>query len=82
MSQQHQTGKHKVGIRLFKDLERFCMKAPFFDGFEWQVRDSIDLNDMPGPGYLNIFEQPNFNLMFVPLPFCCTVVRNALAMAR
>ena len=34
MSQQHQTGKHKVGIRLFKDLERFCMKAPFFDGFE------------------------------------------------
>ena len=34
MSQQHQTGKRKVGIRLFKDLERFCVKAPFFDRFE------------------------------------------------
>ena len=63
MSQQHQTGKHKVGIRLFKDLERFCVKAPFFDRFEWQVRDSFDLNDIPGSGYLIIFEQPNSNLM-------------------
>ena len=45
-------------------------KAPFFDRFEWQVRDSFDLNDIPGSGYLIIFEQPNSSLMFVPVPFC------------
>ena len=70
---------HSLFAMIVSAFRVFCT---MIDGFEWQVRDSFDLNDMPGLGYLNIFEQPNFNLMFVQLPFCCTVVRNALAMTR
>ena len=67
MSQQHQTGKRKVGIRLFKDLEGFCVKAPWSIDLNDRFV-TFDLNGIPGSGCLIIFEQPNSNLMLVSIP--------------